>query len=134
MTITMVRDVDLSTTELCVYKKLTGPASQVWSIAAVKGNDNRGLVVAHADELMLVGARAVVKESRRLHIASGGHREVCAWFVGKLTELPLTYRADMRVTFRPRQHAAFFIADGTDTEVWDANGIYFSPQGNAWLT
>lgn len=131
MTITMVRDVDLATMEVCVYKNLR---NGLWSVCAVKGADGKGLLVAYADQLYMVGAHAVVKESRRRAIADGAHREVCAWFVGKLAELPAVVRVDMRVTFRPRQCPAFFIADGSDTEVWDANGVYFDRGGNAYLS
>jgi len=61
--------------EVCVYKNLKNGR---WSITEVKGDDNRGLLLGHANEVTLTGARMVVKESRRAAIAAGGHREVCA--------------------------------------------------------
>lgn len=132
MTITMLHDVDLSTVEVCVYKNLTNGR---WSITAVKGNDNRGQLLAYADQAMLVGARAVVKESRRLHIASGGHREVCAWFVGKLVDLPAVVGTAHRVTFRPRVGSSFVLVDDTPTgtPMWDADCILFDRGGNAYI-
>ena len=48
-----------------------------WSIVAVKGNDNRGLLLAYADEVTLTGCRMVVQENRRQAIIRGD-REVCA--------------------------------------------------------
>jgi hypothetical protein len=126
--ITMVRDVDLATTEVCVYKNLNRGG---WSITAVKGADNRGLLLAYADELALVGARAVVKESRRQVIAAGGHREVCAWFVGKIDAQAAGEAPSTRVTFRPREHAAFFRTD-TGDEVWTADTVWFRDNGTAW--
>lgn len=125
----MVRDVDLATLEVCVYKNLNKGG---WSITSVKGNDNKGLLLAHATEVMLVGARAVVKESRRQAIQAGGYREVCAWFVGKITDVPHMVRSDRRVTFRPHQRPAFFIPD-TGVDVWTADGVWFSASGQAWI-
>jgi hypothetical protein len=131
--ITMKRDVDLAATEVCVYKNLNRGG---WSITAVKGNDNRGLLLAHADEIVLHGARAVVKESRRQVIAAGGHREVCAWFVGKIItdegteEIPQFSGA--RVTFRPREQPAFFRTD-TGDDVSTADRLWFDEHGNAWI-
>jgi hypothetical protein len=68
--------VETTAGEVAVYRNLK-PGSGVWSNAAVKGSDNRGLLLAHADEVALVGCRMVVKKSRRQAIVAGGHREVC---------------------------------------------------------
>ena len=87
--------------EVCVYKNLKNGR---WSITAVKGDDNRGLLLGHTDELKLTGARMVVKQSRRAAIAAGGHREVCAWVIGKLGD-PHMPGPRRRVTFRPGESA-----------------------------
>ncbi len=114
--------------EVCVYKNLNNGR---WSITAVKGDDNRGLLLGHADEVGLVSARMVVKESRRQAIAAGGHREVCAWIVGKLGDLHMPERL-RRVTFRPREQATFFLAD-TGEEIGVAGAVTFDAYGNAWI-
>jgi hypothetical protein len=93
MTITPVKDRDpAGAGEVCVYWNIP---RKCWSITAVKGNDNRGLLLAYADELTLVGCRMVVQESRRQAIIKGD-REVCAWVIGKL--------ADDVVTSTPAAH------------------------------
>lgn len=119
------------TGEVCVYKNLR---SGCWSVTAVKGCDNRGALLFHADELVLTGCRAVVKESTRKRFESGGWREVCAWFVGCLRDgdtdsygSPLT-----RVTFRPRERGEFFRTD-TGDPVHVADAILFAAGGQAWL-
>jgi len=127
--ITMARDVDLASTEVCVYKNLNRGG---WSITAVKGDDNRGQLLAHATELELAGARAVVKEGRRKVIAAGGHREVCAWFVGKIAAADAYPVPGVRVTFRPRERAAFFRPD-TGEDVTCADVMRFDQHGNAWI-
>lgn len=128
--ITMVRDVDLATMEFCVYKNLNRGG---WSITTVRGSDNKGLLVAHASELLMFGARAVVKESRRQAIENGGYREVCAWFVGKVQP---TDGHDVnrfaRVTFRPREHDQFF-RDDTGENVYGVDQLFFDGAGNAWI-
>ncbi|MEC4763803.1 hypothetical protein VT930_11880 [Mycobacterium sherrisii] len=120
--------------EVCVYRNLkTGS----WSITGVKGNDNRGPLLFHANELVLTECRAVVKESRRKRIESGGWREVCAWFVGRIDEnktltafccAPLV----ARVTFHPHERGTFFRTD-TGDDVLDADAILFAAGGDAWL-
>lgn len=116
------------TGEVCVYKNLR---SGLWSVTAVKGNDNRGPLICHADELVLTGCCAVVKESRRKAIESGAWREVCAWFVGTIADEqegpPLA-----RVTFRPHERGTFFRTD-TGDDVLDADAILFAVGGDAWL-
>jgi len=92
---------------VCVYKNLRNGK---WSITAVKGGDNGGLLLGHADEVQLTGVRFVVNESRQQAIAAGGHREVCAWVIGKLGD-PVMPERLRRVTFRPREQATFFLAD-----------------------
>jgi hypothetical protein len=110
--------------EVCVYKNLRNGR---WSITAVKGDDNRGLLLAHADELKLTGARMVVKQSRRAAIAAGGHREVCAWIIGKLGD-PVMAGPLRRVTFRPHEHAEFFVAE-TSEAVATAPIVAFTAAG-----
>jgi hypothetical protein len=113
--------------EVAVYKNLRNGR---WSIAAVKGDDNRGLLLGYADEVKLVGARMVVKQSRRQAIAAGGHREVCAWIIGKLAD-PHMPGPRRRVTFRPRERAHFFTPDdGQDVHTADA--VTFEADGNAY--
>lgn len=115
-------------TEVCVYKNLkTGG----WSVTAVKGNGNRGPLLFHTRELVLVGCRAVVKESRRKVIESGGWREVCAWFVGRIAD-DVSPMPVARVTFRPRERGMFFRTD-TGDDVLAADAIWFTPDGDAWL-
>jgi hypothetical protein len=113
--------------EVAVYKNLKNGK---WSITAVKGDDNRGLLLGHADELKLTGARMVVKESRRAVIAAGGHREVCAWIIGKLGDPHMTNLR--RVTFRPRELETFFVA-ATGEEVHRADAVAFTSDGCAWI-
>ena len=113
--------------EVCVYKNLNNGR---WSITAVKGNDNRGELLGYADEVGLVGARAVVKESRRRAIAAGGHREVCAWFIGKLAEPHLT--TPRRVTFRPHTRPLFFNAE-TGEDITTADAVRFDRNAQAWI-
>jgi hypothetical protein len=114
--------------EVAVYKNLRNGR---WSITAVKGDDNRGLLLGHADEVRLTGARMVVKESRRAAIAAGGHREVCAWIIGKLGE-PIIGDRLRRVTFHPSERATFFLPD-TGQEIHTAGAVAFDLQGNAWI-
>lgn len=124
-------------TEVCVYKNLK---NGMWSVTSVKGNGNRGPLLFHAHELVLTECRAVVKESRRKVIESGGHREVCAWFVGELVldESGLSReefsdsRRPARVTFRPRERGEFFRTD-TGDPVLEADAIFFDAAGAAWL-
>jgi hypothetical protein len=114
--------------EVAVYKNLKNGR---WSITAVKGDDNRGLLLAHADELKLAGARMVVKQSRRAAIAAGGHREVCAWIIGKIGD-PVMADSVRRVTFCPRERAYFFTPDdGRDVHFADA--VVFERDGNAYI-
>jgi hypothetical protein len=113
--------------EVCVYKNLNNGR---WSITAVKGNDNRGPLLGYADEVRLVAARMVVKESRRQAIAAGGHREVCAWIIGKLADPHMS--DPRRVTFRPRERATFFVAD-TGEEIRAADAVAFTSGGCAWI-
>ncbi len=115
------------TGEVCVYKNLKNGR---WSITAVKGDDNRGLLLGRADELKLTAARMVVKQSWRAAIAKGGHREVCAWIIGKLGD-PHTPDGLRRVTFRPRERATFFLPD-TGEEIHTADAVSFDTAGNAW--
>jgi hypothetical protein len=122
-----------STREVCTYRNLQH-GKPTWSLAAVKGADNRGLVLGHADSYALTGARTMVKESRRAVIANGGHREVCAWFVGVPSpHLPLPPRAQLRkVTFRPHERSTFFTPDD-GAELHAADVVYFTPDGQAWI-
>jgi hypothetical protein len=99
-------------------------------VTAVKGADNRGELLAYADEVNLVGCRMVVKESRRQAIAAGGHREVCAWIIGKIGDPHMGQLR--RVTFRPRERATVFLAD-TGEEVRAADAVAFDSHGNAWI-
>ena len=113
--------------EVAVYKNLLNGR---WSITAVKGSDNRGELLGYADEVGLVSARMVVKESRRQAIASGKHREVCAWVIGKLGDPHLT--APRRVTFRPHTRPLFFdVASGEDITTADA--VRFDRHAQAWI-
>ncbi len=74
MSIDAVAGRDLyGASEVAVYRNLKNGR---WSITAIKGDNNRGLLLGHATEVTLIGARMVVKESRRAAIAAGGHREV----------------------------------------------------------
>lgn len=111
--------------EVCVYKNLNNGR---WSI---KGDDNRGLLLGYADEVKLTGARMVVKQSRRAAIAAGGHREVCAWVIGKISDphMPDPLR---RITFRPRERATFFAVD-TGEQVRAADAVACDADGNAWI-
>lgn len=131
--------------EVCVYKKLTatktvdGSIRNLWSVCAVKGNDQRGTVLCYADRLVLTGCRAVVAESRRKVIESGGYREVCAWFIGRLSygtqDYPpqrLIVESCPRVTFRPRERGEFFRTDNGDA-VFEADAMLFGRGGDAWL-
>lgn len=113
--------------EVCVYKNLNNGR---WSITAVKGSDNRGELLAYADEVKLTGARMVVKESRRQAIAVGGHREVCAWIIGKIGD-PVIAGDGQRVTFRPRERATFFLADSGE-EIRVADAVAFHTDGCAY--
>jgi hypothetical protein len=113
--------------EVCVYKNLLNGR---WSITAVKGSDNRGELLGYADEVSLVGARMVVKESRRQAIASGKHREVCAWIIGKLGD-PAGI-AFQRVTFRPHQRPLFFLAE-TGEDITTADAVRFDRNAQAWI-
>jgi hypothetical protein len=129
--ISIVRGVDLAATEVAVYKNLNRGG---WSITAVKGEDNRGLLLAHATELLLVDCRAVVKESRRQVIEAGGFREVCAWFIGRVVPTQEGHDVNRyaRVTFRPRERATFFRTDTWET-VTTAHAIRFDDNGDAWI-
>lgn len=113
--------------EVCVYKNLLNGR---WSITAVKGSDNRGLLLGYADEIGLVGARMVVKESCRQAIAAGAFREVCAWVIGKLADPHLS--DPRRVTFRPHDRALFFdVATGEDITAADA--VLFDSHSQMWI-
>jgi hypothetical protein len=123
---------DVLAAEVCAYRNLKAGAPHGWSIARVKGNDNRGTVIAHADAMTLVGVRTMVKESRRKAIADGGYKEVCAWFVGKIADADIPAASRRKVTFHPRERATFYtVADGTD--VTHADAVTFTPDGQAWL-
>ena len=113
--------------EVAVYKNLLNGR---WSVAEIKGNDNRGLLLGYADEVGLVSARMVVKESRRLAIASGKHREVCAWVVGKLADPHLT--TPRRVTFRPHSRPLFFAVD-TGEDITTADAVRFDRNAQMWI-
>ena len=128
MTIDAVKGRDpYAAGEVCIYKNLN---NRRWSITAVKGNDNRGQLLGYADEIGLVSARMVVKQSRREVIAAGGHREVVAWVVGKLADPHLTDAR--RVTFRPRERALFFdVASGEDITTADA--VRFDRNAQMWI-
>ena len=113
--------------EVCVYKNLL---NRRWSITAVKGSDNRGELLGYADEVGLVDARMVVKESRLEVIAAGGHREVCAWVIGKLADPYLT--DPQRVTFRPHSRPLFFdVASGED--ITRADAVRFDRRAQMWM-
>lgn len=86
--------------------------------------------MGHADEVKLVGARMVVKESRRKVIAAGGHREVCAWIIGKLGDPHMP--SQRRVTFRPRERATFFVPE-TGEDIHTADTVTFDTDGHAWI-
>lgn len=113
--------------EVCVHKNLNNGR---WSITAVQGHDNRGLLLAYADEVQLTGARMVIKESRRQVIARGGYREVCAWVIGKLADPHMT--DPRRVTFHPTERPLFFAAE-TGEDITAADAVSFDRHGNAWI-
>jgi len=117
--------------EVCVYRNLNlGLAS----VTAVKGNDNRGLLIGHTDRITLVGARAVVKQGGRLR-ACHGPREVYAWWVGKITTADVCMDGAVKVTIHPKDETCleFFRVD-TGAPVRHADAIRFEVSADGTFT
>lgn len=112
--------------EVCVYRNLR---NGLWSIAEVKGNDNRGKLIGHAPEVALINARFVVKESRRAAIAAGAPREVCAYVIGRLSDAPVFNATE--VTFKPHSREDFFVV-ATGESVTRAAAVEFKADKKAY--
>lgn len=111
-------------TRVAVYKNLHRGA---WSVRAING-PFKGKVVAHAERVGLVHAHMHVNERAQRRIAAGAAREVHAWVIGTLGNVVLT--APTRLTYRPHQRPAFFLAD-TGSAVWTAPAVLFTDA--AWV-
>lgn len=104
-----------------------------WSIAAPKGARGRGLVIGHAEAVLLTGCRYVVSEASRQAVIRTGHRSVHAWLIGTLAApLGAEGRPEGReVTYNPHRAGNFQYRDnGRAAE--DGAAIYFAPDGRAY--
>jgi hypothetical protein len=116
--------------EVIIYRNLLDRVRHngKWSIAAIKGRDNVGKVIGHADDVTLSNVRFVVKEKRRQVVAAGGHREVHAWAVGTVAERPAGDAVD--ITYRPHQCGSFICRDNGDP-ITSAAHVRFASDGRA---
>ena len=109
--------------------RLQKPDNRRWSITAVKGSDNRGELLGYADEVGLVDARMVVKESRRQVIAAGGHREVCGGSSGSLPIL--SDRPATRLRSGPTVARCSLRSSGED--ITRADAVRFDRRAQMWM-
>lgn len=93
---------------VAVYKNLTRGC---WSIAEVNAAGNRGKLIGHADSIALSDCRMVVKESRRIAICANRNREVHAWIVGTICDIPASETL-RELTYNPYRSDSFHTQDG----------------------
>jgi hypothetical protein len=110
----------------CVYKNLR---LGNWSIAAVAGTDNRGKVIGHESAVCLANVRFVVKENARQRVCRVKQREVHAWCVGDIVDMPAADLPSVRISYNPYRCGNFTTADGA--AITAAEYVAFGADGSA---
>ena len=83
----------------------------LWSVRALEG-PNKGRVIQHAHEVLLVDCVFKVSEAGRQRVLSERRKNVHAGVVGRLTDVaPVSAHAGLRVTYNPYKYATFVRAD-----------------------
>lgn len=99
----------------------------LWSLMAVDGKDaNR--VIAHADEVSIIGPVFVVGEAGRQRVIREGKKNVHAFVRGFLAASD--HQADVRVTYNPFKRGAF-VTEAGDV-VREAAFAHLDSNGKAW--
>ena len=113
------REVDYSR-PVFAYRNLH---QDLWSI------QQRGLVVAHADDAVITQAKFVVREGGRQKVVASGRKNVHAGVVGYLGECwPWT---KSRVSYNPFKAGHFYhVASGEP--IHKASSVHLDTQGKAW--
>lgn len=113
-----------------VYRNLHKAA---WSIKALAGPD-RGLVVGHADSLLLFGTHTKVSEPGRRRVVATGRKNVHAGVVGLIatvteSDLVSTYGAPRKLSYSPFVGPFFTV---NDEPISAASYVSFSDNGKAY--
>ncbi|MDP7724768.1 hypothetical protein [Mycobacterium sp. TY814] len=100
-----------------------------WSLRATDG-EHAGLVVAHAGEVIIGGARFVVRESGRQRVLREHRKNVHAGVIGGVL-FEEDFHPDVRVTYDPYRWGTFVNAE-TGEPITEAVKVYLDPNGKAW--
>lgn len=117
-----------------VYRKINGDELETWSIRATRGK-YAGLVVGHADEVLLRDVVFRVQEAGRQRVLSTGQKNVHAYAVGRLGEDGDRLGwADSytQVSYEPSRSGSFL--DHTGEPIDQAKKVYFGQSGRVWAT
>lgn len=88
-----------------------------------------GYVVAHADELFLVNAEFIVRDSGRKRVKKSGRKNVHAWVRGEIAMLVKPEKGRMhQVTYNPRKNKQF-VRVKTGKPITEARGVALTKQG-----
>ena len=117
---------------VAVYRNIRGSGFDTWSVKARSGK-YAGLVVGHADELLLRDATFTVSEAGRARVLATGRKNVHAFGVGRLGDDGETIPfADTRVHYNPFKNAEF--VDDTGEPVELVRKAFFDANGRVWAS
>jgi hypothetical protein len=117
-----------------VYRKINGDEQETWSIRATRGK-YAGLVVGHADEVLLRDVVFRVQEAGRQRVLSTGQKNVHSFADGRLGEDGDRIRwldGYTQVTYDPYRSGSFL--DHTGEPIDQAKKVFFGQSGRVWAS
>lgn len=87
---------------------------KMWSVKALDG-ENKGRVVTHRQELVLLNPKAKVSEAGRQRVIAEKRKNVHAGLVGMLTNLNIVQLDGEQITYNPYKFNTFVYADDHQT-------------------